>query len=435
METALIAMLALMGMFILIGLHVPVGVAMAMTGIATYSTLVGWIPAMSLASIEASMTFSSLEFAIVPLFLLMGSLAGASGLSTDLYRIANALLGHLRGGLSMATIASCALFGAVCGSSIATVATMARIALPEMIGRGYQTSLAAGSIAAGGTLGVLIPPSVIMVVYAVLAEQFILSLFFAALIPGLLAVMLHCIAITIYMRIYPEAAPAAEPVTWTQRVGAVRNGWGVVVLGLVVSVGIYGGIFTVNEAAAVGAALAFSFAVGRRKLSRTVLKEVVRETATNSGMIYLIIIGASMLTYFLSASHLPENLVEWIEHLDAPPLLVILGLYVMYIALGAVFDGFAAMVITLPFVLPVVTGLGYDPVWWGVIMVMVIEIGMITPPIGINVFVLHGMSKDIPLRTIFLGITPFLVADLIRLTLITVFPGLALWLPTLLGFR
>jgi len=435
METTLIAVLALMGMFVLIGLHVPVGVAMAMTGIATYSTLVGWIPALSLASIEASMTFSSLEFAIVPLFLMMGTLAGASGLSTDLYRIANALLGHLRGGLSMATIASCALFGAVCGSSIATVATMARVALPEMIGRGYQTSLAAGSIAAGGTLGVLIPPSVIMVVYAVLAEQFILSLFFAALIPGLLAVLLQCIAISIYLRIYPEAAPAAKPVTWTQRVGAIRNGWGVVVLGLVVSVGIYGGLFTVNEAAAVGAALAFAFAVGRRKLNRSVLKEVVSETAANSGMIYLIIIGASMLTYFLSASHLPENMVEWIEHLDVPPLVIIFSLYLMYIALGAVFDGFAAMVITLPFVLPVVTGLGYDPIWWGVIMVMVIEIGMITPPIGINVFVLHGMAKDIPLRTIFLGITPFLVADLIRLTLITIFPSLALWLPTLLGFR
>lgn len=433
MDPAVLALLSMLLMFVLIGLHVPIGVAMGITGIATYATLVGWGPAMTLAALEASHTFGSLDFAIIPLFLVMGNFAAAAGLSTDLYRIANALVGHLRGGLSMATIGSCALFGAVCGSSIATVATMTRIALPEMRQRGYQTSLAAGSIAAGGTLGILIPPSIIMVLYAVLAEQFVLTLFFAAVIPGLIAVVLQCLAIGIYVRVVPNAAPAAAPLSWAERGRTLKGAWGVVVLGLVVSVGIYGGIFTVNEAAGVGAALAGAFFFGRRKANRETLSKVVKETASNTGMIYLVIIGASMLTYFLSASHLPSSIIDWISALDLPPLVIVFALYVMYIILGAVFDSFAAMVITLPFVLPVVVGLGYDPVWWGVIMVMVIEIGLITPPIGINCFILHGMAKDIPLRTIFKGIAPFLIADILRLTLVTIFPQLALWLPGALG--
>ena len=435
MDPTLLALVSLLVMFLLIALHVPIGVAMGLVGIATYATLVGWGPAMTLASVEASHTFASLDFAIVPLFLLMGSFAAAAGLSSDLYRIANALVGHLRGGLSMATIAACALFGAVCGSSIATVATMTRIALPEMRQRGYQTSLAAGSVAAGGTLGFLIPPSIIMVLYAVLTEQFVLTLFFAAVVPGLIAVLLQCAAIAVYVRVYPDAAPAASPMSWSERGRAVVKSWGVIALGLVVSVGIYGGIFTVNEAAGIGAAAAGVFTLARRKATTEVLKSVVRETATNSAMIYLIIIGASMLTYFLSASHLPSSIVAWISGLDLPPLVIVFALYAMYIVLGAVFDSFAAMVITLPFVLPVVVGLGYDPIWWGIIMVMVIEIGMITPPIGINVFILHGMSRDIPLPTIFKGIAPFLVADLLRLTLITLFPQLALWLPEVLGLH
>jgi tripartite ATP-independent transporter DctM subunit len=312
---------------------------------------------------------------------------------------------------------------------------MTRIALPEMRQRGYRTGLAAGSIAAGGTLGILIPPSIIMVLYAVLAEQFVLTLFFAAVIPGLIAVALQCGAVAVYVRLVPDAAPAAAPLSWSERGRTLASSWGVIALGLVVSVGIYGGIFTVNEAAGVGAAMAGVFFFARRKGTRQALIRVVKETASNTSMIYLVIIGASMLTYFLSASHLPSNIIDWISTLDVPPLVIVLALYVMYIVLGAVFDSFAAMVITLPFVLPVVVGLGYDPVWWGVIMVMVIEIGLITPPIGINVFILHGMARDIPLRTIFKGIAPFLIADILRLILITVFPQLALWLPNVLGLK
>lgn len=433
MEPAALGAMALVAMFLLILFHVPVGVAMGLVGIATYASLVGWMPAFSLASIEFAHTFGSLDFAIIPLFLLMGSLTAQSGLSADLYRIANAMVGHLRGGLSMATVASCALFGAVCGSSIATVATMTRIALPEMRQRGYSPQLAAGSVAAGGTLGVLIPPSVILVLYAILTEQFVLELFLAAVIPGLIAVVLQCLAIVAYVRLNPDAAPPGPPVTWAQRGLALKRGWGVVILGAVVSIGIYAGIFTVNEAAAVGAGLAFAFVLLRRRLSAAVVRKVVGETASNTAMIYLIIIGASMLSYFLSASHLPSGIVDRITALDLPPLVIVLGLYVMYIALGAIFDGFAAMVITLPFVLPVVIGLGYDPVWWGVIMVMVIEIGLITPPIGINVFVLHGMTGDIPMGTVFRGVVPFLIADIARLLLLTLFPGLVLWLPGLMS--
>ena len=432
MDPVLLALLGLGGMFLLIALHVPVGVAMGVAGIVTFAAMTGIAPGLAIAGIEAVTALDSLEFAIIPLFLLMGSLAGAAGLSADLYRLSNAFLGHRRGGLAMATVGGCAAFGAVCGSALATVATMTRVALPEMLKRGYSPGLAAGSIAAGGTLGILIPPSIVLVIYAVLAEQFVLELFFAALIPGVLAALLQCLAIAVQVRLRPDWAPAGRRTSWPERRRVTRQSWAVILLAAIVTAGIYGGVFTVTEAAAVGAATAFLISLARGGLGRGVLWRVMRETASNTGMIYLIMIGAFTLTYFLALSHMPERSVAWIEARNLPPLAVIFALYFMYLVLGAVFESIAAMVITLPFVLPLVIGLGYDPVWWGVMMVMISGIGLMTPPIGMNVFVLYGMAPEIPLRHIFKGVAPFLAADAVRMVLLTLMPVLTTWLPDLM---
>ncbi len=429
MDPLLLASLGLAAMFVLIALHIPIGVAMGVSGFVCVGLMLGWGPAISLLKTEPSGIVSNRELAVIPLFLLMGAFAGAAGLSADLYRLAYALVGHRRGGLAMSTIGACAGFGAVCGSSVATAATMTRVALPEMLDRGYQPTLATGCIAAGGTLGMLIPPSVIMVLYAVLTEQFVITLFIAAIIPGAIAVALHFIAIYIYVHANPEAGPAGPKMPWPERWKVFGESWRVLTLAIVVSGGIYGGVFTVAEAAAIGACLSFLFTWQSGRLTKAVLWEVLSESAANTGLIYLIIIGASIFTYFVTLSHLPNHLVAAIQSLDVDPLVIIFLLLLMYLILGSIFDTVAAMVITLPFVFPLILDLGFDPIWFGVINVMVIEIGMITPPIGINVFVLHGIARDIPLKTIFRGIGPFLVADLVRLTILVFFPILALWLP------
>ncbi len=433
MEPPVIGGLVVAAMFIMIALHVPIGVAMAIAGFVGTGILIGFEPAIALFGIEPSAAIASEELAVIALFLLMGNFAAAAGLSGDLYRLAQAFLGHRRGGLAMATVATCAGFGAVCGSSLATTATMTRIALPEMESRGYSRRLSTGSVAAGSTLGVIVPPSLLLVLYAILTEQFITALFVAALGPALIAVFLYFLSVIAYVTVAPEAGPAAERVPWPDRRRVLGQSWGVVFLAFVVSGGIYSGIFTVNEAAAVGAAVAIAFTALRGRLSRSLFFDNLKETAASTALIYLIIIGASIFSYAISLSQLPDIIVTSIENLGLEPLVVILLLEVMYIILGSIFDTVAAMVITLPFVFPLVTGMGYDPIWWGVINVVVMEMGMITPPIGLNVFVLHGMSKNVPFSTIYAGIGPFLIADLIRLLILTLFPVITLWLPKAIG--
>ncbi len=433
MDPVVIAILGTVLLFVLILLHVPIGVAMALAGVAGFAMLAGFSPAVAIPGIEAVTAFESLDLAIIPLFLLMGSLASVSGLSSDLYRVANAFFGHRRGGLAVATVGGSGAFGAVCGSSIATVATMTRVALPQMLERGYRPAFAAGSIAAGGTLGIVIPPSLILVIYAILAEQFVLAVFFAALIPGIIAALFQIAAAGVYARMRPDAAPAQPRSSWAQRWVALKKAWAVVALGLIVTVGIYGGLVTVTEAAALGAFSAFVLTVARGRLNREVLKEVARDTAMNTGMIYIVIVGAFTFSYFIALSGLPQVLVEGIGAMNVPPLVIILVLYLMYLLLGSIFESVAAMVITLPFVLPIVTFLGFDPIWWGVMLVMVSAIGMITPPIGMNVFVIHGMVPQLALTTIFRGVTPFFIADLLRVLLLTLLPVLTLWLPGKMG--
>ncbi len=435
MDPILIAAVGLLGMFVLIALHIPIGVAMAMAGLVGFGVLGGWKPAASLFATEPVSVFSSVDLAVIPLFLLMGSFAGVSGLSADIYRLAYAFLGHRRGGLAMATIGGCAGFGAVCGSSVATAATMGRVALPEMLKRGYSPTLATGSIAAGGTLGMLIPPSVIMVIYAYLTEQFVITLFIAALIPALIAVLAHFITIGILVKRNPEIGPAGGRLSWAERAGVLKESWGVLLLLGAVIGGIYGGVFTVTEAASLGAGLAFAFTVVRGKLTMASFWEVLKDTASNSAMIYLIIAGASIFSHFITISKMPDALVAAITAMALPPLAVIFVLMVVFLILGSIFDTVAAMVITMPFIFPLIINLGYHPIWWGIVLVMVIEVGMITPPIGMNVFVIFGVADGIPLKTIFKGILPFFYADLLRITLIILFPALTLWLPEVLGYN
>lgn len=432
MDSEVIGLLGLGLMFLFIALHVPIGVSMALSGLVTFGLLRNFDAAVSLFGTETVGKLASADLAIVPLFLLMGGFATVGGLSADLYRIAYAFVGHVRGGLAMATIGGCAGFGAICGSSVATTATMTRVALGEMLQRRYAETLATGSIAAGGTLGMLIPPSIIFVLYAVLTEQFVLTLFVAALLPALLAVTLHAIAVRIYVLVYPEAGPAGERTTFRERIRIVTDGWAAIALMITVTGGIYAGVFSVTESAAVGAALAFAIALIRRRLNWQEFWNVLSETAATTSMIYVIVIGASIFTYAITLSQLPELLVSTISASGLSPLTIVLLLMIMYLILGSIFDTISSMIITLPFVFPLILTLGYDPIWWGVINVMVIEIGMITPPIGMNVFVMKAMVPNVSLSTIFRGIAPFLAADLIRLMILILFPVIALYLPQLL---
>ena len=432
MDPIVVGAIGLGAMFLLIALHVPIGVAMGVTGVVAVAFIIGWGPALSLLGTEPSAAIENEGLAVVALFLLMGAFATEAGVSADMYRLAYAMIGHFRGGLAMATIGGCAGFGAICGSSVATTATMAKIALPEMIQRNYRQTLASGSIAAGGTLGMLVPPSVVMIIYGILIEESIIALFAAAIFPGIIATVLYCITIGIYVRFNPDAGPAGDRVPWKEKMHVFISSWRFLLIAAIVSGGIYSGIFTITEAASVGASVAFIFAVTSGMRMKGFL-DCLSTTAANTGMIFVIIMGASIFSYFITLSGLPDASVEFIKGLNAHDAVVLLLLMVMYLILGSIFDTVAAMVITLPFVFPVITDMGYDPVWWGVVNVMIMEIGMITPPIGINVFVLNGMAKNLSLKTIYAGILPFFATDLLRLTIVLVFPVTALWLPKAWG--
>lgn len=433
MDPIILGILGICFMFVLIALHVPIGIAMATAGFAGIWIMLDLTPAVRIFATVPTDLLTNPSLAAIPMFLLMGSFASAAGLSGDLYRLFHGLVGHYRGGLAMATVAGCGGFGAVCGSSIATASTFMRVALPEMLERNYKPTLAIGCIAAGGTLGILIPPSNLMLLYGVLTEQFVIALFTAAVIPGLISIAIYFIAVTILVRVRPNMGPAGKRLSWRERWPVIKGAWGVIALAGVVSGGIYGGIFTVLEAAAVGSIFALGFTYSRGKLNWPVLRRVLGQTAATTGFIYIIIFGANIFSSFITLTQLPEVLAEAIQAAGLSKTTVLLLLLLMYIILGSIFDTVAAMIITLPVVFPLMMGLGFNPIWWGVINIMVIEIGQTTPPIGIIPFVLHGMRPDIPLSTIFYGIGPFFAADLVRLAIVAAFPVLALWLPDMLG--
>ena len=428
---AVMAALFFLVAWLLIFMLVPLGVALVLAGLAGLSATLGAGTGFSAFGMTTATFLSNTELAVLPLFLMMGSFAVASGMSSDLYRFAQTLLGHLRGGLALATIGGCASFGAVTGLSVATVSTIGRVALPEMLKRDYSPALATGSIAAGGTLGILVPPSGALVLYALLTDQPIGLLFIAALLPAAVAILLYMLAIALYVRLVRNAAPSVERASLNDLLHAGVASWGLVVLFLVVIGGIYGGIFTETEAAAIGAGLSFLFALLRGRLSGNAFWRVVGETVQTTAMIYVLLIGGLTFSSFLAVIGLADLLRAFIISLQLAPIVVILALIGIYLLLGCVMDSFAIMVVTVPIFAPLVDVLGYDLIWWGIVMVMVIETGLITPPIGTNVFVLKGIAGDeIGLGTIFKGVVPFVVADVVRIILLCLFPAIALWLPS-----
>ncbi len=418
---------------VLIALRLPVAVAMGLVGIVGSIPLAGWPAVKFMLGTQPFEAVHPYGLSVVPLFIFMGVFAAHAGLSRNLYEGIYAFVGHVRGGLAIATIGACAGFGAICGSSLATAATMSRVALPEMRRKGYAESLAAASVAAGGTLGVLIPPSIILVIYALLTRESIGALFAAALIPGLLGMGLYMLAVRLRTRLDPTLGPAGDRRTGGQRLQALARTWDVAALFALVIGGIYAGLFSPTEAAAVGAAGAFAFAALRGQLNRQVLAAGIRETAVTSGMIFFILIGAALFNFFIESSNLPQFLVSVVSGLDWPAWTVMVVLLAFYLLLGCFMDSLSMMLLTVPFVFPVVTHLGYDPIWFGIILVTVIELGLITPPIGMNLFVIQSTTKDVSLVRIMSGVAPFILADIARLAILMAFPALTLALPRWLG--
>lgn len=432
MSITAISIIALISLFGLMALRVPIAIAMGVVGAVGGWAVNGYD---SVAFIMGSVPFESVfpySLSVIPLFILMGVFAARAGLSRALFDAVHAFIGHYRGGLAMATVGACAAFGAICGSSLATAATMCRVAMPEMRRRNYDDGLASATVAAGGTLGVLIPPSVIMVIYALLTEQSIGRMFAAALIPGFLATFLYMLSIWIQTVRKPELGPADDKVNWSGRIKAMGNVWSVVLLFGVVIGGIYAGWFSPTEAAAIGAAGAFVLAWAKKQLTRQVILECLSETATTSGMIFLILIGTSVFNYFVETTGLPQALVQFVGELGWNPYIILVLLIVFYVILGCFMDALSMILLTLPFVYPMILALNFDPIWFGVIMVSVVEVGLITPPVGMNLFVIMASTPDLRLQTIARGVVAFLLADLTRLVLLILFPALSLWLPHVL---
>jgi tripartite ATP-independent transporter DctM subunit len=413
---------------VLMGLG-PIASAMALTGIFGTMMIAGTVPALEAFSSEAAGFLLRSDVIVLPLFLLMGNFASVAGMSDDIYRLANAVFRGMRGGLALATIGGCAGFGAVTGSSVATAATFGRIAMPEMRKRGYSPELATGAICAGGTLGALVPPSGALVVYALLTETSIGQLFVAAMIPAAIAVAFYLATIMLYVRLAPRAAPPPEAATRSELFASLRQASSVLVLFLLVIGGLYVGMFTATESAAVGAVVAFGYALARGKLRRDVCLEVMADTVKTTALIYSLIIGALTFSFSVGLSDMPNEFVAWIRSFDAAPITIVIALVLIFTVLGTFMDTFAIMFITLPVVVPLLLEYRFDLVWWGIVMLIIVETGQISPPFGLNLFVIRSVAPEVSLGTVFRGVVPFCVADCIKLALIIAIPALALWLP------
>lgn len=425
-------LIGFLAMFALMALRVPIAFAMAVVGFAGLWWMRSWNAAIASTTTEI-LDIAKYTLSVVPLFVLMGNFVTRAGMSRELYAAAYSFIGHQRGGLAMSTVAACAGFGAICGSSIATTATMARVAMPQMRRFGYRDSFAAGAIAAGGTLGILIPPSVIMVLYAIMTEQSIGALFAAGVLPGIMATCFYIAAAAIVTARDPALGPAGERSSWAQRLRALESIWGVLVLFAVVMGGMYGGWFTPTEAAGIGAFGGFVFAWARGTLSGPVLLEILVSSARTTAMLFTILIGASVFASFANFTTMPGDLKAFVEQFQIHPLAVIVAICAVYVLLGTAMEELSMILLTVPIFFPLVTQLGFDPIWFGVLIVCVVEIGMISPPVGMNVFVLRSVLPDVPTSQIWKGVMPFLYADLLRLAVLIAFPAITLWLPKTLG--
>jgi tripartite ATP-independent transporter DctM subunit len=426
-------------LFLLIALRVPIGIAMITVGMVGYTAIAGWTPLLSFLKTETYWRFSSFDFSVIPLFLMMGNFANRAGVTTALFRAASAFIGHFRGGLAMAAIGGCAGFGTISGSSLATAAMMGQVSLPELRRYKYRASFATGCLAAGGTLGALIPPSIPLIIYAIMVEGNIVQLFQAAFVPGILAAIFYCIVIGIVVRIDPAAGPAAARASIRDKLTAFRDVWTVILIFAVVMGGIYSGAFTPTEGAGIGAVgmALIAFFYGGMRMKGFI--ETMYETAQTSAMIFVILLGAGVLNAFLGFSQLPNFTAELFQNSGLPPLLIVLGMIILYLFLGCVMDSLAMILITIPIFWPIIAALDFGfPVddvklWYGIIILMVVEIGLITPPVGLNVFVINSLAKDVPMIDTFRGVMPFLAADTIRLALVVLVPAVSLLLPHLIG--
>lgn len=430
MSADTVAVTGFVVLFLLMLLRVPVGIAMGLVGIVGFGFLNDdYDAAMSLLAQSPIRTVADVQFAVIPLFLLMGAFASASGMSRELFRASNAFVGHLKGGLGIATIAACGGFAAICGSSVATAATFSSVAYPEMRRYGYPQSFSTGVIAAGGSLGIMIPPSTVLAVYGLITEQDIGKLFIAGILPGILAVALYIATINVIGLVRPGFLPAGTRRSLRERLASLREIWAVALLFVFIIGGLYGGLFTATEAGGMGAGGAFVIGVLRRKLTREQFLRCLVESLRTTAAVFTILIGALLFGYFLTITQTPQALTSWLTGLGLGRYEVLAMILLMYLLLGCIMDAMAMIILTVPIVFPVILQLGFDPIWFGVIVVVTVELGLIHPPVGMNVFVIKSVVRDVKLSTIFLGVAPFVVTDIVRLVVLVAFPAIATFLP------
>ena len=436
MSNLLIGLLAVMGLLALLFLRVPIAAALALTGMLGYAAIDGWRSALDVMGAVpfelASVRANAYAFSVVPLFILMGAVAARAGMSRELYDAANAIFSGLRGALTSATIGACAAFGSICGSSIATAATFSKVAIPEMRRHGYDEGLAAGAVAAAGTLAILIPPSIILAIYSLVAEQSLPKLFAAAMIPGVLLAVLYIGTVYLIARLRPAWAPYVAPMSLAARLRAARSLWKLGILFFLSVVGIYVGWFSPTEAAAVAAFAAIAIGVATRTLPLAALLDALVETVLSTAMLFFIIIGAFIFARFMVLTRIPHELVRLVGEWGLSPFVIVLGVIALYILLGTFLEEVSTLLLTVPVVLPLMQSLGYDGIWFGVFVTVMCTIGLISPPVGLTVFVIQAQNRDIPASRIYLGTLPFLAADFILVGLLIAFPALALWLPAVL---
>jgi len=417
-------------LFVLMLLRVPVGMAMGLVGVTGYALIAGVEPALKLVGQTSMRTVTDYTFGVIPMFMLMGALVSVSGVSKELFRAADACIGHLRGGLGMATVLACGGFAAICGSSVATAATFSTVAYPEMRRYGYPQSFSTGVIAAGGTLGAMLPPSTVLAVYAVLTQQDIGKLFMAGILPGLLAMSMYVLAIVIIVAVAPNMLPAGPRRPWSERRAALKDVWPSLLLFVFVIGGLYGGLFTPTEAGGMGAGGAFILGVLRRKIDRRNLRSALLQATRTAAAVFTVLIGALLFGYFLTITQAPQKLTEFLTGLGVGRYGVLALIMLMYLVLGCLMDAMAMIILTVPIIFPVITHLGFDPIWFGIIIVMTVELGLIHPPVGMNVFVIKSVIHEVSFTTIFKGVIPFVLTDILRLVILIAFPMIALWLPS-----